>query len=153
MVSVSITEQDVKDLRRQLADAGENVVQRLWSSRKYACIDAAGEVLYRNGYLPHGTTWEVMYDGCWFSVEKKDGHELAHYFHEGMIYGPNFLIKRGKLKGQWRSPKGKPKTPNGKYLYQEPNAPAGVRHWTEALSTNEDLYEEWTKMCSEILRR
>lgn len=144
---------DVYAVRDKLMAEGKNVVQKIWANRKDACINALGEVLDENGYLPHGTTWDVYGDTCWFSVTKKDGHELAGYFHEGEIYGPNFLIERGKLKGQWRSPKGKPKTPTGRYLSQYPGSPSGVRHWTEKIKEGGPLYDEYTRRCEEILRR
>ena len=152
---------DVRDIRDSLQNEAEEYVKTIWDKRKFACIEEAGQVLYDNGYLPHGTTWEAFYDGCWFSVDKGTGADLAHYFHEGQMYGPNIPIferdrygnKTGSIKAFY-SPKGKQKYPiPGKMLNQGPNEPAGVYHWTEAIQENGKLYQEYIDRCAEILRR
>ena len=142
---------DVRQIRDTLQDEMDSYVKRISTQRKNACIEAAGDVLNEHGYLPKGTTWEAWNGACWFSVDKGTGADLAHYFHEGIKYGPNFFVK--KL-GEWRSPAGKPKTPNGKYLNQYPGSPSGVRYWTEAIqSPDGELYDEYLRRCEEILRR
>lgn len=142
---------DVRAIRDQLQNEANDYVTHIWDARKNACIAAAGDVLNDNGYLPNGTTWEAWNGACWFSVDKGTGTDLAHYFFEGQIYGPNFFIK--KL-GEWRSPKGKQKYPNGKMLKQGPNTGLGVRHWTDALRPPSGaLYNAYLQRCEEILRR
>lgn len=136
-----------RDIRNQLAEISEDYVKHIWEKRRTACILSAGELLEDNGYLPSGTTYEAWGDQLWFSVEK-NGAELAHYFHEGIQYGPNFYIK--KLDA-WRSPKGKPKHPVHEIYTQGQYTPAGVAHWTDALSN--ELYPELCEEIGEILRR
>lgn len=147
-VSVDV---NVKAIRDNFQAVSDNYVKHIFRPRKKECIEAAGDVLFENGYLPNGTTWEAWGDACWFSVDKGSGTDLAHYFHEGIIYGPNFFIKKIK---QWRSPKGEQKKPNGKYLDQYVGSHLGVRQWTKALiPPNGDLYDEYMLRCEEILRR
>lgn len=141
-----------REIQQALLDNSEDIVKHIWQDRKTACVNAAGEVLDENGYLPNGTRWFASGDTVWFVVEK-DGKDLTHYFYEGLVYGPNFLITRGKLAGEWRSPKNKKKFPTGDYLNQYPYAPSGVRHWTEALDENGDLRYEFEERVGEILRR
>lgn len=141
---------DVRAIRDTLQNEAEDYVKNIWADRKAACINAVGEVLDENGYLPEGTTWEAYGNACWFSVDKGTDTDLAHYFHEGMIYGPNFFVKKI---GEWRSPAGKPKKPNGKYLNQYPGSHLGVQHWTEAVEEGGPLYDEFINRCAVILRR
>lgn len=146
-ISISV---DVKGIRDAIQNKAKDYVQRISQTRKNECIEAAGEVLNENGYLPVGTTWEAWNGACWFSIDKGTGADLAHYFWEGKIYGPNFFIKEI---GEWRSPKGKQKYPNGKMLNQYPGSHLGVRHWTKALVYGGSLHMQYLERCKEILRR
>ena len=137
-------------IQQYLISTSDEYVKHIWAERKKACLLAAGEVLEENGYLPNGTTYEAWGDECWFSIDKGTGTDLAHYFHEGMIYGPNFFVKKI---GEWRSPKGKEKFPNGKMLKQFPRSHLGVRHWTEAVEEGGPLYPELCSRIEEILRK
>ena len=141
---------DVRAIRDELQDSAGSLVKRIVDARKNACIEAVGEVFYENGYLPKGTTWEAWNGACWFSVDKGTNADLAHYFWEGKIYGPNFFIKEI---GEWRSPKGKQKYPNGKMLKQGVGSNLGVRHWTEKMQKGSPLYQDLLDKCEEILRR
>jgi len=136
-----------REIRDQLVKISDNYVKNIWEKRRTACILSAGELLEDNGYLPAGTVYEAWNDRLWFSVEK-NGAELAHYFHEGIQYGPNFYIKD---LGEWRSPKGKPKHPVHEIYTQGQNKPAGVAHWTDAL--NNELEPELYDRIEKILRR
>ena len=147
MISINV---DVHFIRDAIQDEAESYVKRIMSGRKEACIEAAGDVLDEHGYLPDGTVWVAYGDECWFSVDKGTGTDLAHYFHEGIMYGPNFFVK--KL-GEWRSPKDKKKYPNGKMLNQYPGSPSGVQYWTEAIQPGGPLFNEYIWRCEEILRR
>ena len=142
---------DVHAIRDAIQDEAGSYVKHIWDERKRACIEAAGEVLDENGYLPEGTIWVASGDECWFYVEK-DGKDLTGHFYEHEIYGPNFFVK--KL-GEWRSPKGKKKFPTGRY-YTSPKL--GVRHWISGLIDEDSgkegpLYAEFISRCEEILRR
>ena len=154
---------DVKKIRDEIQDEANSYVKHIWQDRKDACIEAVGDVLEEHGYLPDGTTWEAWNGACWFSVVRDDA-ELGHYFHEGMIYGPNIPIFSdyknvgGKRIGigepiKYRSPKGKPKHPNGGYLNQYPGSHLGVQHWTKAVEEGGELYGIYEDRCKEILRR
>lgn len=145
MGSISLSV-DVRAIRDSLQNEAEDYVKNIWYTRRLACLNAAGEVLNKNGYLPSGTTWEAAGDECQFYVEK-DGKDLTRHFYEHEIYGPNFFVKKI---GQWRSPKGKPKYPTGRY-YTSPKL--GKRHWTEAIEENGPLYGEYIDRCREILLR
>ena len=145
---------DVKFIRDAIQNEAQDYVQRLMDRRKNDCIEAAGDVLNDAGYLPHGTTWEAWNGACYFSVDKGTGADLAHYFHEGIVYGPNFFVKKI---GAWRSYRGMTKYPVG-FLPQGPGEPAGVTQWTEALvpgspEFNQGLFNEYMRRCEEILRR
>ena len=139
-----------KELQQELITTSDRYVKRIYQNRREACIMAAGDILEEKGYLPKGTTYEAWGDQLWFSVDKGTDADLAHYFHEGMIYGPNFFIKKI---GEWRSPKGKQKYPNGKMLNQYQGSPLGVRHWTEAVANGGPLYEELKMRIAEILEK
>lgn len=139
-----------REIHQQLVAASEEYVKRIYQARKEACVLAAGDILEENGYLPDGTTYEAWNDKLWFSIDKGTDADLAHYFHEGMIYGPNIFIKKI---GEWRSPKGKTKYPNGKMLNQYPGSHLGVRHWTEAVEYGGPLYHQLEERIAEILRR
>lgn len=140
-----------REIQQALLDVSDMYVKRIFMPRKKACIEAAGDVLFENGYLPKDTTWEAWGDACWFSVDKGTDKDLAHYFHEGMIYGPNFFIKKI---GQWRSPKGKEKYPNGKMLNQYVGSKLGVRHWTEAFNDKSGyMYNLLEERIADVLRR
>lgn len=141
---------DVRAIRDELQAEGGRYVKLISGNRKNACIEAVGDVLDENGYLPEGTTYEAWRNACWFSVDKGTGADLAHYFHEGQIYGPNMFIR--KL-DEWRSPAGKPKSPTGRYLNQYPGSSLGVRHWTEAVQPGGPLYYQFIERCEEILRK
>ena len=146
-------------IQQYLISTSDEYVKHIWAERKKACLLAAGEVLEENGYLPKGTTYEAWGDECWFSIDKGTDRDLAHYFHEGILYGPNFPIferdkygnKTGIVSG-FRSPKGMPKKPMG-VLDQGIKKPAGVWHWTEAVEKGGPLYPELCSRIEEILRR
>lgn len=139
-----------REIQEQLVSASDRYVKRIYQARKDACLMAAGDVLEENGYLPDGTTYEPWNDMLWFSIDKGTNADLAHYFHEGMIYGPNFFIKKIN---QWRSPKGKQKYPNGKMLNQYVGSHLGVRHWTEAVAKGGPLYYQLEERIAEILEK
>ena len=144
-----------REVQEVLLEEGENVVKRIWQNRKDACLMAAGEVLEENGYLPYGTTYEPWGDSLWFSVDKGTNADLAHYFHEGIIYGPNFFIKKI---GEWRSPKGKQKFAKGPMTKQGIKQPSGVAHWTEYLDPsksrfNQGLYNQMVWRIANILEK
>lgn len=145
-ISLSV---DVRAIRDSLQNEAEDYVKNIWYTRRLACLDAAGEVLNKNGYLPKGTTWEAVGNECQFYVER-GGKDLTHYFHEGLQYGPNFFIKQ---LGEWRSPKGKPKRVVHPIYTQGIGSPAGVAHWTYAISEKGPLYAEYVDRCREILLR
>lgn len=141
-----------QQIHNQLKKKKEYVNHVYWR-RRQECILAAGETFEDNGYLPDGTTYEADGDNLVFHVDKGSNTDLAHYFHEGMIYGPNFFVKKI---GEWRSPKGKQKYPNGKMLKQGQWRPAGVYHWTEGIMKNSrrgPLYQEYKMRLEEILLR
>jgi len=149
-----------RDIQQQLVEAGENVVKRIYQARKDACLMAAGDVLQENGYLPNGTTYEAWNDKLYFSVDKGTNADLAHYFHEGMIYGPNIPIFEKDAEGnrtgkilRFFSPKGKPKTAIYPMRTQGVGKPAGVAHWTKAVEKGGPLYEELEQRITEILER
>lgn len=139
-----------REIQRQLVEQSDRYVKRIYQTRKDECLMAAGDILEENGYLPEGTTYEPWNDQLWFSIDKGTNADLAHYFHEGMIYGPNFFIKKIN---QWRSPKGKSKYPTGKMLNQYVGSPLGVRHWTEAVANGGPLHHQLEERIAEILEK
>ena len=166
---------DVRGMRDELAEAGADVVQHLWQKRKDDCLLAAGDVLYENGFLPHGTTWEAFNNELIFNVDKGKV-DLAHYFHEGVVYEPNYPIfasyetyvgKDGKehyardAQGRkigigdpiaFRSPE--KKTTEGRPIAtQGIDSPSGVPHWTQELSDDPILAKQYAMRCLEILTR
>lgn len=154
---------DVRAVRDKLQDDAGSLVKRIVDARKNACIYAVGEVLDEHRYLPKDTTWEAFNGACWFSVDKGTKADLAHYFHEGQIYGPNIPIferdsqgnKTGKIL-RFFSPKGKPKQviyPMSEHDLQGIGKPSGVYHWTDAVKEGGALYQELLDKCEEILRR
>ena len=85
---------------------------------------------------------------------------MAHYFHEGMIYGPNIPIFEKDAEGRktdkilrFFSPKGKTKH----YIYdmrtQGRYKPAGVAHWTKEVQKGGSLYAQLEQRIADILRR
>lgn len=140
-------------------------VQRIADSRRTECLNAIAEVLDENGYLPTGTTWEVWGNLLQFSTYKDNSNDdLAHYFYEGLIYGPNIPVfneyqyvggRRFGVGEPYRfvSPKGKKKYQTGQYLDQYPGSSMGVQHWTEAVEEDGELFDEVVERCEEILRR
>ena len=139
-----------REIQQELLERSEEYVKRIWYQRKKECLLAAGDVLEEQGYLPVGTTYEAWGDQLWFSVDKGTNRDLAHYFHEGIIYGPNFLIGEG----EWRSPKNKEKYPNGDMLKQGINSPLGVWHWTEAFDDRSGyMYRILEERIADVLRR
>ena len=164
-MSVIFTTVDVRSIRDALQNETNNLVKNIWYTRRIACVEAVGEVLNEYGYLPSGTTWYASGNDCVFEVDKGGKYDLAHYFHEGMIYGPNIPIfekyeydANGKKHGvgeiiKYRSPKGKKKKPTGRYLKQGPYKSTGVRHWTEAIEKDGALYDAYMRRCEELLLR
>lgn len=154
---------------RAIKDAIDNstneYVKRVMEPRRTECLYAVADVLNQNGYLPKDTTWEVANNVLYFYVNKgTNGEDLAHYFHEGFIYGPNIPIfaayeyVEGRRVGigdpiKFRSPKGKKKYNTGRYLNQYPGSSMGVNHWTEAVEEGGELFDEVVERCEEILRR
>ena len=153
---------------RAIKDAIDNsaneFVKHVMAPRRIECLEAVGEVLEENGYLPTDTDWYVENELLYFSVYKDESEDLAHYFHEGLIYGPNIPVYEsyetihgrrygvGAIK-RWVSPKGQKKYQTGAYLDQYPGSPLGVQHWTEAVMEGGELFDEVVERCEEILRR
>lgn len=153
-----------KEIRDALDNSMNDYVKHIMEPRRTECLYAIGDVLEENGYLPTDTSWEVYANQLYFYTYKKDGENLAHYFHEGMIYGPNIPIfnkyeyvagRRFGIGEPYRfvSPKGQLKHPTGEYLKQGPDTGIGVQHWTEAVQEGGELFEEVVERCREILRR
>jgi hypothetical protein len=140
---------NVNEVRDKLQNAAEDYVKHIWSARRRACVEAAGDALNAHGYLPSGTEWDAVGNNCEFYVEK-NGANLTHYFHEGIQYGPNFFVKKI---GEWRSPANKPKKPIHAITTQEQYSPAGVAHWTRAFEHDGALLADFEARCAEILRR
>lgn len=154
-----------RQLQEVLLEMSEDYVKHIWQARKDACLMTAGQVLEEAGYLPKGTTYEPWNDQLYFSVDKGTDADLAHYFHEGMIYGPNKPIFELDAEGnrtgnivRFYSPKGEKKHPIYRMKNQGPTKPSGVYHWTTALQPgsenfNQGLYNEMVWRMEEILRR
>lgn len=149
-----------KLIQEVLLEESDRYVKRIWKDRKEACILAAGDILQENGYLPKGTTYEAWGDQLWFSVDKGTNADLAHYFHEGIIYGPNIPIFKKDANGKktneilrFISPKGKLKTPIYNMRTQGPNKPAGVAHWTDAVKPNGKLFNQLVWRIADILEK
>lgn len=167
-------------ITRAIDEGTNEYVKRVFEPRRVECLEAIGELLDDNGYLPDGTTYEVFGDRLIFStyIDGSD-EDLAHYFWEGIVYGPNFpkwdqylMVpgKNGRMKYA-RDEKGRKigvgdpssyKTPYGWVKYPKPNqylegqgvgSPIGVRHWTDAVAEGGDLWEEVLERCKDILRR
>lgn len=155
----------LQDIKNALDYNAETYVQKVWQYRRDECMQAIGEILEEHSYLPTDTYWYVEDNRLWFSVDKDGAKEdLAHYFHEGMIYGPNIPVFReytyvdGRRVGlgkpyRFVSPRGQKKYPTGEYLDQYEGSPMGVQHWTEAVENGGELFEEVCERCEEILRR
>jgi len=152
-------------IREALDNSMNEYVKHIMEPRRTECLYAVADVLDENGYLPKDTTWEVYANQLYFYTFKDDSAEdLAHYFWEGQIYGPNiptfsqYQYIDGKRWGigeptRYFSPKGKRKYPTGEYLDQYPGSPMGVQHWTEAVEAGGELFDEVVERCEEILRR
>ena len=150
---------------RNALDDAITYVQRIADARRSECLYTIADVLDENGYLPTDTTWEVEGNLLYFYTYKEDSNDdLAHYFHEGLIYGPNIPVFReyeyvnGRRVGvgepyRYISPKGKKKYQTGQYLNQYPGSSMGVQHWTEAVEEGGELFDEVVERCEEILRR
>lgn len=154
---------------RAIKDAIDNsaneYVKHVMAPRRVECLEAVGEVLEENEYLPYDTTWYVENELLYFSVYKDNSaDDLAHYFHEGLIYGPNipvyqeYVYENGRRYGvgeptRFVSPKGKKKFQTGQVLDQYPGSPSGVNHWTEAVMEGGELFDEVVERCEDILRR
>ena len=128
-----------REIQQILLEESENYVKRIREQRRYDCLMAAGDVLDENGYLPNGTVYRPVGDELVFFIDKGNGVNLANYFHEGWIYGPNFFVK--KL-GEWRSYKGRTKEPEHEMDKQGQYMPSGVAHWTEALVPGSDMFDK-----------
>ena len=151
---------------REALDNTTDYVQRIADARRTECLYAIADVLNENGYLPTGTTWDVEGNLLYFYTYKEGSDEdLAHYFHQGLIYGPNIPVFReyaysdGRRYGigepyKFVSPKGQKKHLTGEYIAsQGPGSPTGVSHWTEAVEEGGELFDEVVERCEEILRR
>lgn len=156
-INVSIPYRLIQEV---LLEESDRYVKRIYQNRKEECILAAGDILQENGYLPKGTTYEAWGDQLWFSVDKGTNADLAHYFHEGMIYGPNIPIFKKDANGEktneilrFISPKGKSKQPIYPMKTQGINKPSGVAHWTDAIKPNGVLFNQLVWRIEEILRR
>ena len=156
-ISFRLPTRAIQDVLQQEAD---DYVKHVMEPRRTECLEAIAEVLESHGYLPNDTTWEVYANQLYFYVLKgENGEDLAHYFHEGWIYGPNYPVYEVDERGNktltgFRSPAGKFKYP----IYemgdrQGPNKPSGVAHWTDAVRENGALWQEVLDACREILRR
>lgn len=55
----------------------------------------------------------------------------AHYMYEGIVYGPNFPIKKGGVIIGWKSPKGKgvKKPTSREIVYTKSFHPLATAHW------------------------
>lgn len=166
-------------LTSALNEAADDYVKHVFEPRRVECLEAIGELLDEEGYLPDDTTWEVFGDRLQFSTYKDSSNEdLAHYFFEGQIYGPNrpkwdeyemTIGKNGKPKyvrdekgrkigkgepSEYKTPAGTIKYPKkGQMLKQGVGSPMGVRHWTDAVQEGGALWDEVIDRCEEILRR
>ena len=155
----------VRAIKDEIDNSANEFVKHVMAPRKIECLEAVGEVLEENNYLPDGTTWYVENELLYFSVYMGDSDEdLAHYFWEGQIYGPNiptfdeYTYAGGRRWGidppkRFFSPKGQRKYPTGRYLEQGPDTGLGVQHWTEAVEPGGELFDEVVERCEEILRR
>ena len=156
----------VRAIKDAIDNSANDFVKHVMAPRKIECLEAVGEVLQENGYLPTGTTWYVENELLYFSTYKPGSNEdLAKYFHEGLIYEPNipvyykYVYVNGRRYGvgeikRWFSPKGQKKYTTGRYIEsQGPGSPTGVQHWTEAVEYGGELFEEVVERCEEILRR
>lgn len=149
-----------KLVQEVLLEESNDYVKRIWQKRKDACLMAAGDILQENGYLPNGTTYEPWNDGIYFSVDKGTNADLAHYFHEGIIYGPNIPIFKKDANGKktdeilrFFSPKGKLKQPLYNMRTQGPHKPAGVAHWTDEIRPNGKFFNQLVWRIAEILEK
>ena len=161
-------------------DDSVNYVTHIWKERREECLNEIALILQENGYLPKGTTWEIFGDRLYFSTYMPGSNvDLAHYFWEGQVYGPNIpkwdayemeVGKNGRPRyvrdsrgykigkgdpSSYRTPGGWVKYPKeGQFLEgQGPGSPMGVRHWTEAVDNGGELFDEVVERCGEILRR
>ena len=154
---------DSRSLRNAIDNSANEYVKHIMEPRRTECLYAIADVLDENGYLPTDTTWEVEGNLLYFYTYKDGSNEdLAHYFHQGLIYGPNIPVFReytysnGRRYGvgePYRYVSPKKKYPNGQYLDQYPGSSMGVSHWTEAVEEGGELYDEVVERCKEILRR
>ena len=166
-------------IKDAIDNSANEYVKHVLEARKTQCLEAIGEILDDNGYLPTGTTWEVFGSRLTFSTYKPGSDEdLAHYFWEGRVYGPNrpewdqyqmTTGKNGRPKyvrdelgrkvgigepSKYRTPAGMIKYPKDQYLEgQGVGSSMGVRHWTDAVSEGGDLWDQVIERCGEILRR
>lgn len=162
-----------------LQEVSDDFVKHVWSARRDECLEEIGQILYEHNYLPSGTTWEVWAGTLRFSTYKPGAKEdLAHYFHEGYVYGPNipkweeYVKEPGSGKNRrWRYARdekgrkigiGDPSryfTPPGKVKYRKDQfisgeqEKIGVRQWTDAVMPDGPLFDEVVERCAEILRR
>ena len=154
-----------REIKEAVEDGVNDYVKHVMEPRRTECLEAIAEILESHGYLPYDTDWEVYANQLYFYVLKgTNGEDLAHYFHEGLIYGPNIPVFEryeyidGRRVGigepiRFFIPKGKKKYQTGQYLDQYPDSPSGVQHWTEAVEEGGELFEEVVEACREILRR
>ena len=161
-ISFRLPTRAIQDVLQKEAD---DYVKHVMEPRRTECLEAIAEILERHGYLPYDTDWEVYANQLYFYVLKgTNGEDLAHYFHEGLIYGPNIPVFEryeyidGRRIGigepiRFFSPKGQRKYQTGQYLDQYPGSPSGVQHWTEAVEEGGELFDEVVEACREILRR
>jgi len=183
MAAISL-QVDFNALRQSLEGAEDEFVKRVWQPRREQCLMAAGDALKAHGYLPKDTTYEVTGGSTlWFSVYKGGSErDLAHYFFEGTLYGPNFpkfeeyetwtdangkehyvYDSNGNRVGigdpiDFKSPKGYgTKHPlDGRPIpHQGQGEVNGVPHWTEYLAEEKDgaLWSDFRRRCEDILRR
>ena len=154
----------VRTIKDAIDNSANEFVKHVMAPRKIECLEAVGEVLEENEYLPTDTVWYVENELLYFSTYKDSDEDLAHYFHEGLIYGPNIPVFEqyeyvgGRRWGinppkRFFSPKGQRKYQTGQYLDQYPGSPMGVQHWTEAVTEGGELFNEVVERCEEILRR
>jgi hypothetical protein len=84
-------------------------------------------------------------------VQLSWGTKYASYQFNGKIYGPNFLIKKGKLAGQWRSPKNKPKYDTGRTLnYTKSTARP---HWTDEVKPGGAEFEKLVAFAEPLIKK
>ena len=117
----------IRAIKNALDNSANEFVKHVMAPRKEECLEAVGEVLEENGYLPYDTYWYVENELLYFSVWKDNSaDDLAHYFHEGLIYGPNipvfseYTYVNGRRYGigepyRFVSPKGQKKYQTGQY--------------------------------------